>query len=161
MVVRILGKEGTPAYNAGREVIEELGHTVDCGHYAVDIAIAPLLTRILKAGELDEPRLGTLVFHPSLLPYRRGASAIKHTYAAKEPISGVTWFWADSGTDTGDICEQEVIKIDYGLTPRDYYAAHVIPALKRTLKRALNTISSGHIRRVSQIESYATYDAKV
>ena len=49
--------------------------------------------------------IGTLIFHPSPLPYGRGASSLKWAYRRGEPITAATWLWADSGYDTGDICE--------------------------------------------------------
>lgn len=78
-----------------------------------------------------------------------------------EPITAATWIWANGQLDGGDICESEILRIDYNLSPRDYYATHVIPALERTLKRCLSGVSSGYIRRVPQVEEYASYDAKL
>ncbi len=162
MTVRILGGEGTAAYLAAKSVVEGLGHKVDDGRYfAVDLAIAPLLTRIIPAVELEEPVHGTLVFHPSPLPYGRGASAIKWAYRRGEPVTAATWFWADSGLDTGDICEQEIVKIDHGVRPREFYERDVIPAMTRTLARALGDIARGRIRRIPQVEQHATYDSKI
>ena len=63
--------------------------------------------------------------------------------------------------DAGDICEMEILKIDYTLSPKLYYESHVLPALERTLKRALNDIARGVIRRVPQVEGYATFDKKL
>lgn len=161
MVVKILGREDTLAYTTAVSVVKELGLTVANKHFVSDLAIAPLLTEKLSINEIAEPVLGTLIFHPSLLPYRRGASAIKHAYLSGDVITGVTWFWANDKLDGGDICEQEVVKIDYSLTPRQFYERHIIPALKRTLKRCLLDISSNYIRRIPQVESYATYDPKI
>ena len=48
--------------------------------FFVDVAIAPLLTEKIDARELSEPELGTLIFHPSPLPYGRGASSIRWAY---------------------------------------------------------------------------------
>ena len=110
--------------------------------------------------ELKEPLFGTLIFHPSPLPYGRGASSIKWAYKRHEPITAATWFWADSGFDTGDICEQEIVKIDYDLRPRDFYEQHIIPAMLRTLERCLNGISNGFQRRIPQVEMYATFDKR-
>ena len=42
--------------------------------FFVDVAIAPLLIERVSNEELAEPNLGTLIFHPSPLPYGRGAS---------------------------------------------------------------------------------------
>lgn len=68
---------------------------------------------------------------------------------------------ADSGLDTGDICEQEIVKIDYNLRPREFYEQEIIPAMQRTLKRSLNDLQKGIKRRVPQIEKYATFDKRI
>ena len=66
-----------------------------------------------------------------------------------------------SGYDTGDICEQEIVKIDYGMRPRIFYEQEIIPAMLRTLGRCLDNIEKGVIRRILQIEAYSTYDKKL
>ena len=128
---------------------------------AADVAIAPLLTTILTEKEINKPKYGTLIFHPSLLPRHRGADAIKWAFKLGETYSGVTWFWADNGIDTGDICEQEVTAINQGEKPREYYERAVIPAALRTLKRALSDIEDGRLRKVPQILENGTYEPKI
>lgn len=61
----------------------------------MDFAIAPLLRHKLKREEYTSPRLGTLIFHPSALPYRRGPDSIRQTIAAGERVSAGSWFWCD------------------------------------------------------------------
>lgn len=161
MVVKIYGSETTPAYEAAKALVERSGHTVTDVTCMADLAIAPLLTEILPAEALGVPAHGTLIFHPSPLPYGRGASAIKYAYKRQEPITAATWFWADSGIDTGDICEQEIVRVDYSLRPREFYAQDILPAMLRTLERALKSIAEGHIRKVPQVEKYSTYDKKL
>jgi methionyl-tRNA formyltransferase len=124
-----------------------------------DVAIAPLLRRKLSHCECHAPALGTLIFHPSLLPRHRGPDAIKWAVLAGEPFTGVTWFWADDGLDAGDLCEQELLAIPAGITPRAFYDVHVIPAALRTLERALIGISLGHPRRIPQPHDAATYES--
>jgi methionyl-tRNA formyltransferase len=161
MLVNILGSDDTPAYAMAREVVERLGHVSASKGYAVHVAIAPLLTKKIPPEELNTPLLGTLIFHPSPLPYGRGASAIRWAYRRSEPVTAATWFWVNTGKmDSGDICEMEVVKIDYSLRPREFYDQHILPAMARTLERALISISNGHIRRVPQIDEYATFDFK-
>ncbi len=63
--------------------------------------------------------------------------------------------------DAGDICEMEIIKIDYSQSPKACYESHILPALERTLKRALKAIASGYIRRIPQVEAYSSYDKRV
>ena len=162
MVIKILGDKGTPAYEAAEKVVKSLRHVVwDPTYLHLDLAIAPLLTKKLSDEEICEPMMGVLIFHPSPLPYGRGASAIRWAYRRKEPITAATWFWADSGYDNGPICEQEIIKIDYNKRPRDFYAEDVIPAMERTLIRALFNLECGYKRAIPQAERYATYDPKL
>ena len=162
MIVRILGDENTAAYAATVELLKRQGHAIDDGtYYYADVAVAPLLTRKIPPAELNEPIHGTLVFHPSPLPYGRGPSAIRHAYRRKEPVTAATWFWATDALDAGDICEQEVIRIDHAIRPREFYERDVVPAMTRTLARALNDLSKGVARRVPQVESYATYDGRI
>jgi formyltetrahydrofolate dehydrogenase len=160
MKVRILGKSDTPAYDLARGVVAKTGHTF-CDTGDADLAIAPLLTEKLSFAEISALRLGTLIFHPSPLPYGRGASSIKWAYKRGEPVTAATWFWANDGKiDSGDICEMEIIKINYTLSPRQLYEMHILPALGRTLERALEGIAAGYIRRVPQPEEYSSFDFK-
>ncbi|MBB4034906.1 methionyl-tRNA formyltransferase [Dysgonomonas hofstadii] len=159
MKVAILGKDHTRAYIEARKLVLSLGHEAVSDINGAELAIAPLLTDILSPGQIYAPKYGTLIFHPSPLPYGRGASAIKWAYKRNEPITAATWFWANLyKVDSGDICEQEVIKIDYSLPPREFYDVHAVPALLRTLERALTGIAAGHIRRVPQVQAYSTFD---
>jgi len=159
MRINILGEAGTPAYTACWQLIVERNHYLSADN--PHLVIAPLLTRFLTADDIRVPEIGTLIFHPSPLPYGRGASAIRYAYRRKEPITAATWFWADAGIDSGDICEQEIIGIDHTRRPREFYELHIIPAMIRTLDRALEGIEEGHARRVPQMHEYASYDKKL
>ena len=162
MIIKILGNKETAAYQAAQSVVLANGHQLwEEGSECYSLAVAPLLTEKVSDEELAKPCIGTLIFHPSPLPYGRGASSIRWAYKRSEPITAATWFWADSGYDTGDICEQEIVRIDYALRPRDFYNLHILPAMKRTLERCLNNITRGFVRRVPQVEQYATFDKKV
>ncbi|MGB5105575.1 MAG: formyltransferase family protein [Candidatus Zixiibacteriota bacterium] len=124
-------------------------------------AIAPRLTRILKREEWTAPELGTLIFHPSILPYRRGRDAIRHTIVAGERVSGVTWFWCDSGIDTGPICEQEPVLMKPGERAGQAYRTRFIPAGLRALERVLIHLRQGGVRSLAQDEALATYDRRL
>jgi formyltetrahydrofolate dehydrogenase len=159
MKIKVLGGNYAPAVQQARELVRLAGHKiVESG---ADLVIAPLLTEKISDAELHEPLFGTLIFHPSPLPYGRGASAIRWAYRRKEPITAATWFWANERLDAGDICEQEIIKIDYNLSPREFYKIHILPAMCRTLQRCLNGVSNGFQRKIKQVEEYATYDGRI
>jgi methionyl-tRNA formyltransferase len=158
MKIELLGNNSTEAYKMANGLLIGLGHTIVFRSDQPDIAVAPLLTDILSSEELFRPLYGTLIFHPSPLPYGRGASAIKWAYRRKEPITAATWFWANEKPDAGDICEQEIVKIDYDLRPREFYEQDILPAMVRTLERCLTGIEKGFKRQIKQVEEYATYD---
>jgi formyltetrahydrofolate dehydrogenase len=162
MVIDILGDATAAAYIAAHELVTNRGHRPPAsGNPVADLAIAPLLTKKIPPDRINCPRLGTLVFHPSPLPYGRGPSAIRWAYRRNEPITAATWFWANHTLDAGDICEQEILQIDYNLRPREFYEIHVLPAMLRTLQRCLKYLEIGFKRQVEQIEGYATYDRKI
>lgn len=123
-------------------------------------AIAPKLTKILRDGEWTEPELGTLIFHPSILPYHRGPDAIRWAVAKGERVSGVTWFWADAGLDTGPICEQEAVLLAPDESAGRAYHTRFVPAGVRALQRALVGILCGLPRRIIQDEALASYESK-
>jgi methionyl-tRNA formyltransferase len=127
-----------------------------------DVAIAPLLRKILTIEEIEVPKHGTLIFHPSLLPRHRGPDAIKWAYKLGEKYTGVTWFLADEGLDTGEIAAQEVLAIPDTMKPRDFYEQRVIPAAERTLERIIQgLIQHGQIFSFPQREENATYESAI
>ena len=159
MKIKILGNKETEAYKMAERLIKSLGQKTTFSGIP-DLAIAPLLTEILTLEQIHEPWLGTLIFHPSPLPYGRGAASIKWAYKRREPITAATWFWADAGIDSGAICEQEIIKIDYDKRPREFYEADILPAMERTLERCLKGLQMGFKREVPQVERYASFDRR-
>jgi formyltetrahydrofolate dehydrogenase len=165
MKVYIYGAEDAPVLPivaACRRGIEETtGCSITQNLQRADLAVAPLLTRLLSLHDIYTPYQGTLVFHPSLLPRHRGADAIKWAYKLGEKYTGATWFWPDEGTDTGDICEQEVLAIPEGAPPRVFYEGAVIPAAVRMLERILADLKRGIVRRVPQREESATYEPRL
>ena len=159
--VKMLGNKSEQAYMEAHSLVYRLGFSTVEDNIMADVAIAPLLNERLTIEQINEPTFGTLIFHPSPLPYGRGASAIRWAYKRHEPITAATWFWADEGLDTGDICEQEIVRIDYGLRPRDFYTRHILPAMLRTLERALRGLARGQRRSVPQIAAYSSFDKRL
>lgn len=136
-----------------------LSHSITDSLYC-DLQIAPLLQKFLPMSEASKAKYGCLIFHPSLLPLYRGIDAIKWQYHYKEKTGGATWFWISDGFDEGDICEQEAIPIDLEIRPRDYYNNHIIPSARRMIRRAVTDIDMGIIRRIPQINDYATFQPR-
>ncbi|MQA94476.1 MAG: formyl transferase [Streptosporangiales bacterium] len=151
----------TPIIKATAEVLDRHGCVVVDDESAADVAVAPLLTRKLPSQRLYAPALGTLIFHPSLLPRHRGPDAIRWAYRLKEPYTGATWFWADEKFDAGDICEMEVLDIRDGERPREFYERAVLPSAIRMLGWILTDLANGVVRRRPQNEEAATYESAI
>ena len=113
-----------------------------------DFAVAPYLQKIIPEAELSNFKKGVLVFHPSLLPIYRGKTSIRDAFKNGDDYTGVTWFWANTGVDMGDICEQTVLKISG--SPREFYEGAVIPAGVLLLELIIKDLFAGTERRRPQ-----------
>ncbi|HEU4429798.1 MAG TPA: methionyl-tRNA formyltransferase [Myxococcota bacterium] len=72
-----------------------------------DLNVLAFVTMILPPEIVDAPRLGSLCFHPSLLPKFRGGNALAWQIIAGEREAGVTVFKPDAGVDAGPIVVQK------------------------------------------------------
>ena len=154
---------GDPAHSIVRRTIALVKrdfYTLCAAPAEADVALAPLLRRKLSAEELAGPRLGTLIFHPSLLPRHRGPDAVKWAFASGAAYTGATWFWANGQYDAGDVCEQCVLEIMPGETPRAFYERAVVPSALLMLRYILGDLARGHVRRRPQREEAATYEGR-
>src|SRR5213593_5226647 len=77
-----------------------------------DLGVLAYVTQIVPEPLLHIPRLGSICFHPSLLPKYRGGSAINWTLIKGETKTGISLFWVDEGIDTGPILLQKEARID-------------------------------------------------
>lgn len=83
---------------------------------APDILLVIGWSRICGAEFRGVARLGTLGYHPTLLPKMRGRAALAWTILLDLKRSGGTLFWMDEGVDSGEIAAQEAFDIPPGTT---------------------------------------------
>lgn len=76
-----------------------------------DIAFVCSYNFLLPKELYEIPKLGTLNFHPSLLPDYRGANPYFHVLNNNEKETGITMHFMDETFDTGDIVKQIKIPI--------------------------------------------------
>ena len=86
-----------------------------------DLAILAFVTDIVPGKVLAVPKLGSICYHPSILPKYRGASAINWAVINGERETGLTIFWVDEGIDTGDILLQKKVEIGPNETTGELY----------------------------------------
>jgi methionyl-tRNA formyltransferase len=104
------------------------------------------------------PRLGTLCFHPSLLPRYRGGSAIPWQLINGETRTGVTVFWTDAGIDTGPILLQREATAGPDDTAGSLYYQTLFPLGVQVCLDAVALVRAGDPPRVPQDEKAASYD---
>ena len=126
--------------------------------FDADLAILAFVTQIVPREVFSVPRLGSICFHPSLLPRYRGASALNWALINGESITGLTLFWVDPGMDTGPILLQKEVAVDPDDTTGSLYFNKVFPLGVDAIGEAVALIKGGNPPRIVQDESRATYD---
>jgi len=126
--------------------------------YNADLAILAFVTQIVPPQVFSVPRLGSICFHPSLLPKYRGASAINWALINGETTTGVTLFWVDQGIDTGPILLQKEVAVEPDDTTGSLYFNKIFPLGVDAIGAAVDLIKAGNPPRTVQDESKATYD---
>ena len=125
---------------------------------APDLVILAFVTDILPEALLDVPVLGTICYHPSLLPRHRGASAINWAIIQGDTRTGLTVLWADTGIDTGPILLQKEVPIDPRDTTGSLYFQKLFPLGVEAMLEAVELIKQGRAPRQVQDETQASYE---
>jgi len=126
---------------------------------APDLCVMAFVTRIVPAAFLDVPRLGTIQYHPSLLPRHRGPSAINWPIIQGETRTGLTIFWPDEGLDTGPILLQKEVDITPDDTLGSVYFDKLFPLGIAAMLDAVELVKDGRAPRIAQDHSAATYES--
>lgn len=116
-------------------------------------------SQLIKKELIDIPRYGCIGFHPSLLPKNRGRGVIPWQIINGEKNTGVTLFYIDEGTDTGDIIGQKRVPICSNDTSTTLYTK-LMKELRTLIRENIDDILNGTVNRIEQDESLATYCAK-
>lgn len=123
-----------------------------------DLGVLAYVTQIVPPNVYSVPRLGSICFHPSILPKYRGGSAVNWQLIRGEAETGVTVFWVDPGIDTGPILLQRKAPVGANDTAGSLYYDTLFPLGVSTVLDAVDMTSSDDAPRVPQDESAATYD---
>ncbi|UDG81702.1 Methionyl-tRNA formyltransferase [Candidatus Profftia lariciata] len=125
-----------------------------------DVMIVVAYGLILPITVLDNPRLGCINVHGSLLPRWRGAAPIQRALWFGDTITGITIMQMNNGLDAGDILH----KISCPITAQDTSAtlykklAHIGP---KELLDTLIKLDNGTINPKKQDENMVTYAHKI
>ena len=123
-----------------------------------DLVILAFVTDIIPHSLIEIPSIGTICYHPSLLPKHRGASGINWAVIQGDTRTGLTILWVDRGIDTGPILLQKEIDIEPLDTTGSLYFNKLFPMGIDAIIEAVELIKSGKAPKIPQDESLATYE---
>ena len=123
-----------------------------------DLVILAFVTDIIPESLLSVPPLGTICYHPSLLPRHRGGSSINWAIIQGDKRTGLSILWSDKGIDTGPILLQKEVEIGPNDTTGSLYFKTLFPMGIDAIMEAVELIREGKAPRISQDESKATYE---
>ncbi len=123
-----------------------------------DLCIMAYVTLIVPEQALNVPALGSIQYHPSLLPLHRGPSSINWPIIQGEEKTGLTIFWPDNGLDTGPILMQKEVAIRDDDTLGSLYFNHLFPMGVEAMLESVDLVRDGKAPKIVQDESMATYE---
>ena len=126
---------------------------------AVDLMFAVSWRFMIPARVYNLPRLGTFVFHDSLLPEYRGFAPTVWSMINGEDHTGVTMFRIAEEVDAGDVVDQERVPIGPDETIHKIME-RVTQTYLDLLERNLGRLVAGDVPLVAQDHSRATYTCK-
>lgn len=124
----------------------------------IDLCVMAFVTDIVPDEILEAPRLGTIQYHPSLLPEHRGPSSINWPIIQGKSKTGLTIFWPDKGLDTGPILLQKEFEITNTDTLGSVYFGKLYPAGIEAIVEAVEMVKNGTAPKIEQDHSKATYE---
>lgn len=125
-----------------------------------DLIVVASYGQILPAEVVNEPPLGCLNIHPSLLPKYRGASPVATAILEGDSHTGVTLMKLDSGMDTGPILAQRKTEIGSEETT-DTLTTRLLSIGSELLIESLIPWARGEMTATDQDEKLATHTTKM
>ncbi|XP_028255327.1 mitochondrial 10-formyltetrahydrofolate dehydrogenase isoform X1 [Parambassis ranga] len=154
-------KDGTPVFKFPRwrvkgkpipEVVEAYKAV------GAELNVMPFCSQFIPMNIIDQPKHGSIIYHPSILPLHRGASAINWTLIHGDKKAGFTVFWADDGLDTGPILLQRDCDVEPNDTVDTLYNRFLFPEGIKAMVESVQLIADGKAPKVPQTEEGASYE---
>uniref|UniRef100_A0A8C1ZGP5 10-formyltetrahydrofolate dehydrogenase n=1 Tax=Cyprinus carpio TaxID=7962 RepID=A0A8C1ZGP5_CYPCA len=154
-------KDGVPVFKFPRWRLKGKAITEVVDQYkavGAELNVLPFCSQFIPMEVIDHPAHGSIIYHPSLLPRHRGASAINWTLIHGDKKGGFTIFWADDGLDTGPILLQRECDVEPNDNVNSIYKRFLFPEGVKGMVEAVRLIAAGKAPRIKQPEEGATYE---
>jgi methionyl-tRNA formyltransferase len=123
-----------------------------------DIGIMAFVLQFAPQDFVSIPRLGTIQYHPSLLPKYRGPSSINWPIIRGDAKTGLTIFRPTDGLDEGPVVLQKETLIGPDDTLGSVYFDRLFPMGVAAMLEATDLVVAGKHRALVQDESLASYE---
>ena len=123
-----------------------------------DLGVMAYVTLIVPEVALSIPALGTIQYHPSLLPMHKGPSSINWPIIFGEKKTGLSIFWPDDGLDTGPILLQKEVAIGPDDTLGSLYFNSLFPMGVRAMLESIELVRLDEAPRIDQDPNAGTYE---
>jgi methionyl-tRNA formyltransferase len=124
----------------------------------VDLGVMAYVLQFAPQSFVTIPRLGTIQYHPSLLPRYRGPSSVNWPIIKGDTQSGLTIFRPSDGLDEGPIILQKTVPIGPDDTLGSVYFERLFPLGVEALLEAAELVIAGRHQETAQREELATYE---
>lgn len=125
-----------------------------------DLMIMAFVNVFVPEAARDTPKLGSICFHPSLLPLHRGPSAVNWPIIMGSTKSGFSWFYPSDGLDEGDSLLQWECEIGPDDTVIDLYFKKIYPAAVESVLEVCDLFRAGNPPHIVPDEAQATYERR-
>jgi methionyl-tRNA formyltransferase len=123
-----------------------------------DIGIMAYVTQFVPQDFCNIPRLGTIQFHPSLLPLHRGASSMSWSIILGRAETGFSIFRPTDGLDEGPVILQRSVRIGPEDTLGSLYFGKIFPMGVAGLLESADMVLAGRAPAIAQYEPDAGYE---
>jgi len=123
-----------------------------------DLGIMAFVLQFAPQDFVNIPRLGTIQYHPSLLPKYRGPSSINWPIIRGDTKTGLTIFRPTDGLDEGPVVLQKETAIGPDDTLGTVYFDRLFPMGVAAMLEAADLVFAGKQRELVQDEALASYE---
>ena len=124
-----------------------------------DLAVMAYVTLFVPEEALNIPTLGTIQYHPSLLPMHKGPSSINWPIIFGKTKTGLSIFWPDNGLDTGPILLQKEVEIGPDDTLGSIYFDHLFPLGVEAMLESVDLVRDGKAPKIVQDPEAGSYES--
>ena len=124
----------------------------------VDLGVMAYVLQFAPQSFVNNPKHGTIQYHPSLLPRYRGPSSVNWPIIKGDTQTGLTIFRPTDGLDEWPIILQKEVAIGPHDTLGSVYFDRLFPLGVDALLEAADLVIAGQSQEIPQLEELASYE---